>query len=84
MKISILLPFKENFSPHYAGAVSLFINHISQNSKYKKNIIVYGNTKYKKKLNTKYKNIEFKKLFFESNKYNFIKKFIEFNNVHKE
>ena len=26
MKISILLPFKENFSPSYAGAVSLFIN----------------------------------------------------------
>ena len=26
MKISILLPYKENFSPSYAGAVSLFIN----------------------------------------------------------
>jgi len=26
MKISILLPLKENFSPSYAGAVSLFIN----------------------------------------------------------
>ena len=26
MKISILLPFKENFSPSYAGAVSLFVN----------------------------------------------------------
>ncbi len=81
MQISVLLPFKENFSPNYAGAVSLFINQTSQNSKYKKNITVYGNTKFKKKLNTKYKNIEFKKLFFESNKYNFIKKFIEFDTV---
>jgi hypothetical protein len=26
MKISILLPFKENYSPNYAGAVSLFVN----------------------------------------------------------
>ena len=25
MKISILLPYKENFSPEYAGAVSLFV-----------------------------------------------------------
>ena len=48
MQISVLLPFKENFSPDYAGAVSLFINQTSQNSKYKKNITVYGNTKFKK------------------------------------
>ena len=26
MKISILLPYKENFTPDYAGAVSLFLN----------------------------------------------------------
>ena len=25
MKISILLPYKENFSPMYPGAVSLFV-----------------------------------------------------------
>ena len=25
MKISILLPYKENFSPSYAGAVSIFL-----------------------------------------------------------
>ena len=25
MKISILLPYKENFSANYAGAVSLFV-----------------------------------------------------------
>ena len=34
MKISILLPFKENFSPSYAGAVSLFINDTLKISKY--------------------------------------------------
>ena len=52
-KISIILPYKENFSPTYAGAVSLHVEHISQNSIYKKNIQVFGNTKYKKKFNLK-------------------------------
>ena len=44
MKISILLPYKENFSTLYAGAVSIFINDTSKISKFKKNIIIYGNT----------------------------------------
>ena len=39
MKISILLPFKENFSPSYAGAVSLFINDTLKFSKFRKNLI---------------------------------------------
>ena len=50
MKISILLPYKENFSPNYPGAVSLFVKDTSNVSKYKKNIIVYGNTDFKKNL----------------------------------
>ena len=33
MKISILLPYKENFAPNYAGAVSLFVKDISEVSK---------------------------------------------------
>ena len=33
MKISIL-PYKENFSPKYAGAVFLFVNDAVINSKY--------------------------------------------------
>ena len=36
MKISILLPYKENYSPEYAGAVSLFIKSVSDNSLFKK------------------------------------------------
>ena len=47
MKISILLPYKENFSPSYAGAVSLFIKDTTKISRYKKNITVYGNTHFK-------------------------------------
>ena len=57
MKISILLPYKENFSPIYPGAVSIFLNSVIKKSKYKKFITVYGNTKLKKKYDIKYKNI---------------------------
>ena len=57
MKIAILLPYKENFSSEYPGAVSLFVNDTSQISKYKKNIIVFGNTSYKKIFKIKYENI---------------------------
>ena len=39
MKISILLPYKENFSPEYPGAVSLFVYETSIISKFKKTII---------------------------------------------
>ncbi len=35
MKISILLPYKENFSPTYPGAVSLFVYETSKKSIYK-------------------------------------------------
>ena len=58
MKIAILLPYKENFSSEYPGAVSLFVNDTSRISKYKKNIIVFGNTNFKKKFKIKYENIK--------------------------
>ena len=48
MKISILLPYKENFSPEYPGAVSLFVYETTKISKFKKDITVFGNTEYKK------------------------------------
>ena len=49
MKISILLPYKENFSPEYAGAVSLFVKDTTLRSKFKKDITVFGHTEYEKK-----------------------------------
>ena len=58
MKIGILLPYKENFSPEYPGAVSLFVNETSLKSVYKKSITVFGNTNYKKKFKLRYKNID--------------------------
>ena len=51
MKISILLPYKENFSPEYPGAVSIFVKDITLCSKFKKNINIFGSTNYKKDLN---------------------------------
>ena len=38
MNISILLPYKENYSPTYPGAVSLFVNSTTKISKFKKDI----------------------------------------------
>jgi glycosyltransferase involved in cell wall biosynthesis len=61
MKISILLPYKENFSPEYPGAVSIFLNAVITKSKFKNSITVYGNTNFKKKYNIKYKNISIPK-----------------------
>ena len=61
MKISILLPYKENFSPIYAGAVSLFVKDITKISKFRDKIIVYGATQLKKIFNLKYNNILLKK-----------------------
>ena len=58
MKISILLPYKENFSPIYPGAVSLFVKDTVNLSKYKKNITVYGNTNLKRIYNQKYLNLK--------------------------
>ena len=77
MKISILLPYKENFSPDYPGAVSLFVYETSKISKYKKNITVFGNTNYKKKFNLKYINIDLKKDLFTSQTKLYVNKFIK-------
>ena len=77
MKISILLPYKENFSPEYPGAVSLFVYETSKISTFKKQITVFGNTNYENKFNIKYKNITLKKNLFSSQTKNYVKKFIE-------
>jgi len=77
MKISILLPYKENFSPEYPGAVSLFVYETSKISKFKKNITVFGNTNYKKIFKLKYININTKKAIFNSQTKNYVNDFIK-------
>ena len=77
MKISILLPYKENFSPEYPGAVSLFVYETSKISKYRKDITVFGSTNYKNKFPIKYINIDIKNIFSVSQTKNYVEKFVK-------
>ena len=77
MKISILLPYKENFSPEYPGAVSLFVYETTKISKFKKDITIFGNTNFKKIFNLRYINIDLRKNLFSSQTRNYVKKFIQ-------
>jgi glycosyltransferase involved in cell wall biosynthesis len=81
MKISILLPYKENFAHDSAGAVSLFVSQISHKSKYKNNITIYGETTSKKYLLPNYVNIPFKKKILQSASKNYINSFVKANDV---
>ena len=81
--IGILLPYKENFSPEYPGAVSLFVYETSKNSKFKKNITVFGNTNFKKKFKINYKNINLKNKLFSSQTKTYVNKFIELQKKYK-
>tara|TARA_Y100000590_G_scaffold208062_1_gene235672 strand:- start:5465 stop:7588 length:2124 start_codon:yes stop_codon:yes gene_type:complete len=77
MKISVLLPYKENFSPDYPGAVSIYVKDTTLCSKYKKQITIFGSTDYKKKLLKSYINLPFKKDLFQSGTKIYIKNFLE-------
>ena len=83
IKISILLPYKENFSPKYAGSVSLFLSDTINLSKYKNYITVYGHTDLKKKLLKNYVNIDFTKFFLRSSSKSYLKKFLFFEKLKK-
>ena len=84
MKISILLPYKENYSSKYAGAVSLFVNDTSKLSKFKKNIRIFGSTDFKTKLSKNYTDIELnKEILFQSQSRLYVKKFIELQKIIK-
>ncbi len=75
--IGILLPYKENFSPEYPGAVSLFVFETSKKSKFQKDITVFGNTDYKKKFKIKYENISLKNKLFSSQTKSYVNRFID-------
>ena len=81
MKISILLPYKENFSSIYAGAVSLFVKDTTKISRYRKSITVYGNTNLKNIYKLSYKNIFLKKNLIESGSKLYVNKFLKFENT---
>ena len=77
MKISILLPYKENFSPDYPGAVSLYVKDTTNCSKYKNQISIYGSTHYEKKLLKNYVNLPFSKEIFKSSSKIYVKNFLK-------
>ena len=83
MKISILLPYKENFSPEYPGAVSLFVNDTARISRYKKNITIFGNTIYKKKFKLKYHDIPLSKFPFQSQSKKYVNEFLKMEKYNK-
>ena len=77
MKISILLPYKENFSPEYAGAVSLFVKDTTIRSSFKKNITVFGHTEYEKKFDVNYINIPYNKKLLQSGSKSYVNNFLK-------
>ena len=83
MKISILLPYKENFSKEYAGAVSIFVKGVNKYSKFKSKIKVYGNTDFSNLLSKNYINLPFKKSFFQSSSKIYVNNFIKIEKIRK-
>ena len=57
LKIATILPYKENYSYKKASAASLWVSEFFKKSKYKKENIIYGHTKYQDYLTVNYKNI---------------------------
>ena len=83
MKISVLLPYKENFSPSYAGAVSLFVNDTTKISKYKNSTVIFGNTNFKDKFNLNYVNIKPSANFLQSQNKEYVNEFIKVEKIKK-
>ena len=83
MKISILLPLKENFSPEYPGAVSIFINDTLNHSRFKLSTTVFGSTKYKTKFNHKYINLKPKYFLLQSQNKKYVEEFEKYERKSK-
>ncbi len=77
MKISILLPYKENFSENKAGAVSLYVRDVSKRSKFKKNIKIYGETSSKNVLLKNFIHLDISKKIYLSKSRAYIYEFIK-------
>ena len=83
MKISILLPYKENYSPYYSGAVSIFVKDMNNVSRYKKDTFIFGNMSYKKKLSNNYINLKLDKKFYESSSKLYVESFLKTEKKYK-
>ena len=80
MKISILLPYKENYCKSNAGAVSLFVKDTMNVSIFKKKTLVFGSTKFTDFLSNNYINIEVKEKIYKSSNSEYVKNFIKNKN----
>ena len=81
MKISILLPYKEDYSSKYAGAVSIHVSNLYNYSKFKSNISIYGNTNNSKYLSSNFKNIRIKTNVLTSSNKKYLNKFIAIQKI---
>ena len=77
MKIAILLPYKEDYSPNLSGAVSIHVSNLYRYSRFKESITIWGNTKSDKYLSKNYKNISINKNILSSNNKKYLSKFID-------
>ena len=71
------MPYKENYSPEYPGAVSLFVASMIKLSKFKSTTKVYGSTSYKSYLTKNYVNITLNKGLFSSQTKQYIDNFVK-------
>ncbi len=81
MKIAILLPYKEDYSSKYAGAVSIHVANLYNCSKFKNYISIYGNTNNSKYLSSSFKNIKIKTNVLTSSNKKYLNKFISIQKV---
>ena len=76
MKISVLLPYKENYTPLNAGAVSLFVKDMNNVSYFKNSTFIFGNTSSNKKLSKNYINLDLKKKILHSTSKLYVESFL--------
>ncbi len=83
MKISILLPYKEDYTSKYSGAVSIHVSNLFKYSKLKKDITIFGNTNNTDYLSDNYKNIKINQTYLSSSNKKYIKKFIDIQKINQ-
>ena len=77
MKIAILLPYKEDYTPKFSGAVSIHVSSLLNFSKFKSTTTIYGNTKSTNYLTRNFHNIRFNQTILSSNNKIYLNKFID-------
>ena len=78
-KIAILLPYKDHFTHKKAGSASIWVKDFNRKSKYKNQLVIFGNTSHLEDVidKKKYTNLDFNKLNFSSKNISYVKEFIK-------